>query len=66
MQLTKSHHQLLAAEIKDLQAQIDELHAALKYVIGENPAFSSSPDEGLERVMDIVAKYEGPGWKMQR
>jgi hypothetical protein len=60
MSLTPSQHQLLAAEIRDLQKQIAELLGALKFMLGDNPAFANSYEHGLEKAHAIADTAMAP------
>jgi hypothetical protein len=54
--LTPQQHQLLAAELRDLQKANAELAAALRFMLGENPAFATGYQEGLKKAIAIAAR----------
>jgi hypothetical protein len=56
MTLTSAQHKALAAEIRDCDNRRQELLSALLYLIGENPTFATSWQQGLDRCKEIAEK----------
>ena len=56
MTLTPDQHRAVAAEIRDCDDRRQQLLSALLYLIGENPSFATSWQQGLDRCKEIAEK----------
>jgi hypothetical protein len=56
MILTREQHRALSAEIRDCENCRQELLSALLYLIGENPGFATSWQQGLDICRGIAER----------